>query len=58
LKEDEKLLPIGVKQRIEKGANKNMEIAHFIASLTNRSVTDLYAELFEPSERSMGHFIS
>lgn len=57
LKEDKKLLPTGIQERINKGVNENMEIVRFIAGLTDRSATDLYAELFEPKERSMGHFI-
>ena len=57
LKEDAKLLPVRVQERINNGADENMEIARFIASLTDRSATDLYAELFEPHERSMGHLI-
>lgn len=57
LEEDTKLLPVRVKEGISKGADKATEIARFIAGLTDRSATDLYAELFEPSERSMGHFI-
>jgi len=57
LKEDTKLLPVRVQERISKGTDESMEIARFIAGLTDRSATDLYAELFEPNERSMGHFI-
>jgi len=57
LKEDNKLLPISVQERIDNGANRMMEIARFIASLTDKSATDLYAELFEPTGRSMGHLI-
>jgi dGTP triphosphohydrolase len=57
LKEDTKLLPIRIQERINKGADETIEIALFVADLTDRSATDLYAELFEPNERSMGHFI-
>lgn len=57
LKEEMKLLPHRVQEQINKGADENIEIARFIAGLTDRTATDLYAELFEPSERSMGHFI-
>ena len=57
LKEDTKLLPIRIQELINKGADETIEIARFVAGLTDRSATDLYAELFEPNERSMGHFI-
>ena len=57
LKEDTKLLPIRIQELINKGADEPIEIARFVAGLTDRSATDLYAELFESNERSMGHFI-
>jgi len=57
LKEDLKLLPMRVQEQIKHGADENIEIARFIAGLTDKGATDLYSELFEPTERSMGHFI-
>jgi hypothetical protein len=48
---------LDVQERLDKGSNKSLEIARFLASLTDRGATDLYAELFEPSERAMGHHI-
>jgi dGTPase len=51
------ILPLDVQEQINKGSNKSLEIARFLASLTDRGATDLYAELFEPSERAMGHHI-
>ena len=57
LKEDNKLLPLSVQERIGHGANRLMEITRFIASLTDKSAMDLYAELFDPTARSMGHLI-
>lgn len=51
------ILPLGVQEQINIGSNKYLEIARFLASLTDRGATDLYAELFEPSERAMGHHI-
>jgi dGTPase len=57
LNEDNRLLPVSIQKRIGGGANQRVEIARFIASLTDKSATDLYAELFQPTERAMGHFI-
>ena len=50
------LLPQDVQERVDKG-NNQLEIARFLASLTDRGASDLYAELFEPTGRAMGHHI-
>ncbi|MDY6835101.1 MAG: dNTP triphosphohydrolase [Chloroflexota bacterium] len=34
-----------------------MEVARFLASLTDRGAMDLFAELFVPTERTMGHHV-
>jgi len=55
-----RLLPTYVRQRIngsgESGTVKH-EVAFFLASLTDRGAMDLYAELFVPSDRAMGHHV-
>jgi dGTPase len=52
------LLPVWVQPLVEEGSSRApLEIARFLAGLTDRGATDLYAELFEPSERAMGHRI-
>lgn len=56
--EDYLLLPKQVQGRIDRGNDPAIEVARFLAGLTDRSASDLYAELFEPGERSMGHRIS
>ena len=56
--EDYLLLPKQVQERIDRGNEPSIEVARFLAGLTDRSASDLYAELFEPGERSMGHRIS
>ncbi|BAS27844.1 dGTP triphosphohydrolase [Limnochorda pilosa] len=39
-------------------ADRPREIAFFLASLTDRGALDLYAELFDPRERAMGHHLT
>lgn len=51
------LLPTWAQERIHGGSSPAMEVARFLAGLTDRSAADLYAELFEPTERAMGHRI-
>jgi len=58
LVEDKLLLPKQVQERIHRGNNPAIEVARFLAGLTDKGASDLYAELFEPGERSMGHRIS
>ncbi len=55
LSKDHALLPTWVRERTHGGSEPYLEVAHFLARLTDRSAVDLYAELFEPSERAMGH---
>lgn len=57
-KDSQKLLPLWTQERISKGNNRHLEIARYLASLTDRGATDLYMELFEPTERAMGHHIT
>jgi dGTPase len=57
LSKDYSLLPTWVQERIRDGSEPYLEVARFLARLTDRSAVDLYAELFEPSERAMGHRI-
>ncbi len=57
LSHNHSLLPTSVQQRIHGGSEPNLEVARFLAGLTDRSAVDLYAELFEPGERAMGHRI-
>lgn len=52
-----KLLPPDVQERMNKGNNRPLEVARFLAGLTDRGASDLYAELFEPTERAMGHHV-
>lgn len=54
-----KLLPVRVQEHVsgKKQGALLWEAACFLAGLTDRTAVDLYAELFEPSERSMGHRI-
>jgi len=52
------LLPLSVRQRILNGGCRELEVARFIAGLTDRGAADLYGELFHPGERAMGHRIS
>lgn len=56
---DPKLLPSSVHQQLKKkgGSPPPLEIARFLSGLTDRGAADLYAELFEPTERAMGHRI-
>ena len=50
------LLPPWVRERIEKKSSlPALEIARFLAELTDKGAVDLYSELFEPTERAMGH---
>ncbi|MDD5701460.1 MAG: dNTP triphosphohydrolase [Dehalococcoidales bacterium] len=44
---------------VSKPHNLNLElkVARFLASLTDRSASDLYASLFVPTERVMGHHV-
>lgn len=51
------LLPTWIRERIRDGSEPDLEVARFLAGLTDRSAVDLYAELFEPSDRAMGHHI-
>lgn len=51
------LLPAYVQEQIRKGGRPGLEVARFLAGLTDRGAADLYAELFEPSGRAMGHQI-
>lgn len=51
------LLPTWAQERINSGSSPLLEVARFLAGLTDRSAADLYAELFEPTERAMGHRI-
>jgi len=55
--ENHKLLPVRIQERIDAGNAPAQEIARFLAALTDRSAVDLYTELFEPTERSLGHKI-
>ena len=55
---DRLLLPKQVQERIKQGNDPAIEVARFLAGLTDRGASDLYAELFEPGERSMGHRIA
>lgn len=57
LYKDHSLLPTWVQERIADGSPPSLEVARFLARLTDRSAADLYAELFEPTERAMGHRI-
>jgi dGTP triphosphohydrolase len=57
LMSDPTLLPIWSRQRIETGGLPPLEVAIFLAGLTDRGAADLYAELFEPTGRAMGHRI-
>lgn len=51
------LLPVWVQERIAGGGRWEMEVARFLAGLTDRGAADLYAELFDPQRRAMGHRI-
>ena len=57
LSKNHTLLPTWVQERIQGGSEPCLEVARFLARLTDRSAVDLYAELFEPGERAMGHRI-
>jgi len=52
-----KLLPVRIQERIDAGNPPAQEIARFLAALTDRGAVDMYTELFEPMERSLGHKI-
>jgi dGTPase len=54
------LLPWHVQQRISGSEDPSViarNVALFLASLTDRAAIDLYAELFVPSDRAMGHHV-
>jgi dGTPase len=51
------LLPVYVRERIEHSSQRDREVAHFLGSLTDRSAIDLYNELCQPQDRSMGHHV-
>ncbi len=54
------LLPWHVQQRINGSEDPSviaMNVALFVASLTDRAAIDLYAELYVPSDRAMGHHV-
>jgi dGTPase len=55
LSKDYRLLPTYVQERMDGGRPPALEVACFLAGLTDRSAADLYAELFAPTERAMGH---
>lgn len=55
LEQEPSLLPVWA--RPAKASEALTNISRFIASLTDRSAADLYAELFVATERSMGHRI-
>ena len=53
-----RLLPLWVQPLVKRGSKREtLEVARFLAGLTDRGAADLYAELFEPTERMMGHRI-
>jgi len=54
---DDRMLPEWIQEQVRRGTSRPMAIARFLAGLTDRSAADLYAELFEPSDRAMGHRI-
>ena len=54
---DHSILPPWVQERIEKEGSPPLQVARFLAGLTDRGAADLYAVLFEPTERAMGHSI-
>ncbi|MCX6000759.1 MAG: hypothetical protein NTU41_14575, partial [Chloroflexi bacterium] len=54
---DPGLLPSWVSSGGSAGEDPSLTVAHFLAGLTDRSAADLYAELFEPGDRAMGHRI-
>jgi len=60
LRAEARLLPWYVQQRIN-GSHDAAAVAHnvavFLAGLTDRAAMDLYAELFVPSDRAMGHHV-
>lgn len=53
---DSSLLPTRV-QTTMKVEQSPMEVARFLASLTDRGAMDLFTELFVPTERTMGHHV-
>jgi len=53
LETEPSLLPVWA--RPTSASDLILNISRFIASLTDRSATDLYTELFVPTERAMGH---
>jgi dGTPase len=55
LEQEPSLLPVWA--RPAKASDVLLNISRFIASLTDRTAADLYAELFVATERSMGHRI-
>lgn len=55
LEQEPSLLPVWA--RPSNASEPLLNISRFIASLTDRSAADLYAELFIPTERAMGHRI-
>ncbi len=60
LRGNPRLLPTYVQQRINGTPDRSSiahEVAFFLASLTDRGALDLYAELFVPSDRAMGHHV-
>ena len=60
LRANPRLLPTHVQQRINGSADVSAvvrEVAFFLASLTDRGALDLYAELFVPADRAMGHHV-
>ena len=54
---DPSLLPLGVQALINDGSPPPLEVARFLAGLTDRGAADLYSELFEPTGRALGHRI-
>ncbi|HHY46064.1 MAG TPA: dNTP triphosphohydrolase [Firmicutes bacterium] len=57
LYENNRLLPEGVQRRVAQAepGQRAREIACYLASLTDRGALDLYAELFDPRDRVLGH---
>lgn len=54
-----RLMPAFHYERWERASEENrpQEVAFFLASLTDRGALDLYAELFDPRARAMGHHL-